>query len=79
MYGSEFQKVVDDLTAENQIAGPVRSTRGLHIVQLIKRTETPFDATVTAEIHAFLTTQPPTAIERARYRERLRKQARVER
>lgn len=78
MFGQEFQELVNGLTTAEEIAGPVKSTRGVHIVQLIQRVETPFDG-VADEIRTFLREQPPTALERARYREELRRAARVER
>lgn len=75
--GEAFDEAVRGLKEEGQIAGPIASDLGFHIVQLVKRTTTRFDD-VKVELRAQLEKEQPTSSERIRFKQRLREEATIE-
>ena len=76
MYGGEFNRAVEQLSEDKRISPVVRSTRGCHIIQFVRKTTTELDD-VREEIVEFLKTRRPGAAERQRYTRELREQAQV--
>lgn len=77
-FGEAFDRAVRGLDSPGQVVGPIPSSRGFHVIQLVRRTTTPFDE-VRSEIEALLIAEPPAATERHEYRRKLRREAKVER
>ena len=75
--GKAFDEAVARLEDVGQIAGPVESELGYHIIQLVSRTETRSED-VSAEIRTHLERQPPTPSELLRFKRELRRAARIE-
>lgn len=78
LFGEAFDAAVQALEVPGQISGPVESSRGFHVIQLVRRTNTQFED-VEAEICSLLVSEPPAATERQEYRLKLRREARIER
>ncbi len=75
--GEAFDEAVRGLAQEGQIAGPVESEVGFHIVQLVKRTTTRFED-VKNELRMQLEKAPPSSSEIIDFKRRLRAEATVE-
>jgi hypothetical protein len=77
MYGSEeFDAAVRSLTEPGQLSGIVKTRRGFHIVQLLKRTVTARES-VEEEIRTLLAEERPGTQEKLDFVEKLRKAAAI--
>lgn len=76
IYGPEFNKAVEALSPENRLSPVVRSNRGYHIVEFVRKTETPLEDK-REEVVEFLKTRRPGAAERQRYTRKLRELSQV--
>ncbi len=77
MFGDQFHKAALALEKENEVSDVVESPRGFHIIQLIGKSTTPFDAK-RDEIEEYLATRQPTAAERQALLKKLREAAAIE-
>jgi peptidyl-prolyl cis-trans isomerase SurA len=76
IYGPEFNDAVVKLSSDSRISPVVRSNRGYHIIEFIRKTETDL-GDKREEVVEFLKTRRPGAAERQRYTRNLREKSQV--
>lgn len=77
LFGAGFHAALESLERDGQIAGPVSSDRGIHVLQRVKRTVTKLED-VRDEIRSVLERNDPSAREKARFLKKLREDANIE-
>ena len=76
-FGKNFDEAVLAMEREGEIIGPVKSNRGYHIIQLVRRDTTQLE-NVAADIRKLLEEQESTSDERRGLLKKLRAEARIE-
>lgn len=76
LYGPEFHRAVVGLSEKKPVSDVVRSPRGFHVIQWVRREVTKLED-VRKELEESLRYRPPTALERNETTRRLREAARI--
>lgn len=77
LYGPEFHSALEKLTPESPLGGPVRSSRGVHLIQLIGRQVTALEK-VREELEKEYLESAPSEKERLKFLEELRKKGKIQ-
>ena len=78
LFGEEFDRAVTAIENVGELRGPIETEWGYHVIQLLDRNQTSLED-VAESIRSELEKQPPTPRERRRFRQLLRRDAKIER